>query len=80
MGRMAFALRVMGGYLRRSDKDCPYCGNPRTDFIGVRRLIVQLRKCSACKLMFRWPKELHFLQPAFLSVNVPARRADDGSA
>jgi 2-polyprenyl-3-methyl-5-hydroxy-6-metoxy-1,4-benzoquinol methylase len=57
MGRPAFALRVMGAYLRRADKDCPYCGNPRTDLIGFRRLIVQLRKCSACKLMFRWPKD-----------------------
>lgn len=41
----------------RQNKSCPYCGNPATQRFGKIHLVTELRKCSACNLRFRWPKE-----------------------
>jgi SAM-dependent methyltransferase len=53
--RLAFATRILLNY--GSDKNCPFCQSEKTDLIGRKNLILQLRKCQACSLMFRWPKE-----------------------
>ena len=57
MGRLAFLLRVVGQRIGGQDVDCPYCGQSDTHVIGTKRLVLQLRRCAGCHLMFRWPKD-----------------------
>ncbi len=59
MSRLSFATRILLNY--GSDKNCPFCNSEKTDLVARKNLILQLRKCPACSLMFRWPKEA----PAF---------------
>lgn len=47
----------MQAYLRGQDKSCPYCGHVYSNFIGRKRIVLHLRKCPVCNLMFRWPKD-----------------------
>jgi len=57
MARINFLIRVLSAYLESQDKNCPYCGSEDTWIIGRKRIVLQLRKCSNCSLMFRWPKD-----------------------
>jgi SAM-dependent methyltransferase len=55
VSRLTFATRILLNY--GSDKNCPFCQSQRTALIARKNLILQLRKCKSCGLMFRWPKE-----------------------
>src|SRR5271170_3888073 len=55
MSRLTFAARILLNY--GSDKNCPFCRSTKTDLLERKNLILQLRKCESCGLMFRWPKE-----------------------
>jgi 2-polyprenyl-3-methyl-5-hydroxy-6-metoxy-1,4-benzoquinol methylase len=55
MGRLKFAIRILLNY--GSDKNCPFCQSTKTDLIARKVVILQLRRCKSCGLMFRWPKE-----------------------
>ena len=57
MSKASFLYRVIKAYLRRQDKSCPYCGHVYTKLEGRRRIVLHLRKCPVCNLMFRWPKD-----------------------
>lgn len=57
MGRVAFLLRVVGQGIVRQDTNCPYCGHSQTRVIGKKRIVLQLRRCARCGLMYRWPKD-----------------------
>jgi 2-polyprenyl-3-methyl-5-hydroxy-6-metoxy-1,4-benzoquinol methylase len=65
MSKASFLYRVMKAYMRRQDKSCPYCGYVYSKFVGRRRIVLQLRKCSVCNLMFRWPKDTIELNKEF---------------
>jgi hypothetical protein len=43
--------------LTSADSSCPYCGFDDTRLLQRRRLILDLRRCARCGLMFRWPKD-----------------------
>lgn len=55
--RSSFAWRCIAKRLRRQDTDCPFCDTPDTEFVARKNWLLQLRRCSRCGLMFRWPKE-----------------------
>ena len=55
MGRLQFAIRILLNY--GSDKNCPFCRSTKTDLIARKDVILPLRRCKSCGLMFRWPKE-----------------------
>jgi len=57
MGNTGFLLRVVGQRLLRQDTNCPYCGHSQSTIIGRKRIVLQLRKCAGCALMYRWPKD-----------------------
>lgn len=57
MGNTSFLLRVIGQRLLRQDTNCPYCGHSQSTVIGRKRIVLQLRRCAACALMYRWPKD-----------------------
>ena len=54
----SFALRVLKGRLLNFlDRVCPYCQSSKTVAVGRKYLILQLRKCCACGLKYRFPKD-----------------------
>ncbi len=55
MSRLSFVSRVLLNF--GSDKKCPFCEAPNTELTARKHLILQLRSCKSCGLMFRWPKE-----------------------
>jgi SAM-dependent methyltransferase len=55
MSRLTFVTRILLNYA--SDKNCPFCQSTKTDLIARKNLVLHLRKCQDCGLMFRWPKE-----------------------
>src|SRR5436190_1575962 len=57
MSKASFLLRVLRAYIERQDKRCPYCDNSDSSVTHRKYLILELRKCPACNLMFRWPKD-----------------------
>jgi SAM-dependent methyltransferase len=59
MSRLSFATRMLLSSF--SDKKCPNCDSAHTEMISRKRLILHLRRCKECGIMFRWPKE----DPAF---------------
>jgi 2-polyprenyl-3-methyl-5-hydroxy-6-metoxy-1,4-benzoquinol methylase len=65
MARPGFLLRVIGQRIAGQDIDCPYCGLRDTILIGTKRLLLQLRRCAGCSLMFRWPKDTAELNRRF---------------
>lgn len=52
---LAFYLKMLSKSLQR--KDCPYCNYPDSHVIARRQLILQLRQCPRCQLIFRFPKD-----------------------
>ena len=61
--KAAFTLRVLQNY--GSNKNCPFCGSADTVLVQRRRIILQLRRCQACGLRFRWPKETESFAQAY---------------
>lgn len=57
MSKPSFLFRIIKAYLEGQDKSCPYCSNIDTNLIGRKKIILHLRKCAICNLMFRWPKD-----------------------
>ena len=55
MSRLTFVTRILLNY--GSDKNCPFCHSTKTNLIARKNLVLHLRKCQDCGLMFRWPKE-----------------------
>jgi 2-polyprenyl-3-methyl-5-hydroxy-6-metoxy-1,4-benzoquinol methylase len=54
---LRFLNRMLYKRLTWQDTRCPYCNQPNTSIIGRKHLVLQLRRCTSCKLMFRWPKD-----------------------
>lgn len=52
-------------YLEGQDTRCPYCQSTTTEIVGRKYLVLQLRKCASCNLMFRWPKDTVAVNRAF---------------
>jgi 2-polyprenyl-3-methyl-5-hydroxy-6-metoxy-1,4-benzoquinol methylase len=57
MGKLAFALNLVRKHATKQDCACPYCGNEQTIILQHKRMIMQLRRCEQCLLMFRYPKD-----------------------
>lgn len=57
VGRVNFLIRSVRAYLYRQPNTCPYCGNSDTKRLQTKKIVLQLRKCSRCQLMFRYPKD-----------------------
>jgi len=57
IARLRFLRRVIASRLARQDYSCPYCANGSSVVIARKRSILDLRRCTHCGLMFRWPKD-----------------------
>jgi SAM-dependent methyltransferase len=56
MARIAFLLSTLGHYLRLQPRTCPYCGSSASEPLGRKKLLLELRRCRQCQLMWRYPK------------------------
>jgi SAM-dependent methyltransferase len=55
MRRLKFLTRILLSYT--TNRRCPYCDSPKTQLVGRKNCVLQLRQCSVCDLRFRWSKE-----------------------
>jgi glycosyltransferase involved in cell wall biosynthesis len=56
--RLAFFARMARGRVgAAADRSCPHCGYRRSSLLGRRKLVLHARRCRACGLIFRWPKD-----------------------
>ncbi|MFQ3598830.1 MAG: class I SAM-dependent methyltransferase [Chloroherpetonaceae bacterium] len=55
--KLSFLYSIVGEYVKGQTTECPYCGSTHTKTIANRRLVIQLKQCDNCGLMFRYPKE-----------------------
>jgi SAM-dependent methyltransferase len=58
MARPQFLIPVVVKRLMGQDQHCPHCGGSETTHVGTKHLLLQLRRCGRCGLMFRWPKDV----------------------
>jgi len=52
-----FALWCVGRMLAGQPRTCPYCDNAASELVGREKLILALRRCTGCGLLFRTPKD-----------------------
>jgi 2-polyprenyl-3-methyl-5-hydroxy-6-metoxy-1,4-benzoquinol methylase len=57
VGRVNFLLQSTRKIITGQNANCPYCGSASTRLVQRKKLIIQLRKCQACSLQFRYPKD-----------------------
>lgn len=65
VGRIRFLIRVLAERLNRQARTCPYCGSPSSGLIGKKKMVLELRRCNRCQLMYRWPKDTPRLNHRF---------------
>ncbi len=58
MSKLTYLAQVVKAYFDvQMDETCPFCHHTQAKVLGRKYLVVQLRKCEKCGLMFRFPKE-----------------------
>lgn len=57
MRRLRFSGSLLAKRLTFRDASCPYCRGQNTETIARKALLMEVRRCSDCGLMFRWPKD-----------------------
>lgn len=58
MPNLKYLTKVAKAYLSVPiDETCPFCHHNEANILGRKYVLVQLRKCLNCGLMFRFPKE-----------------------
>jgi 2-polyprenyl-3-methyl-5-hydroxy-6-metoxy-1,4-benzoquinol methylase len=57
MSKLAFLIFILDKYLRNQSRDCPHCGSKNTILKQRKKLLLQLRECQDCFLMYRYPKD-----------------------
>ena len=57
MATLSFGFKTLARILALQPRDCPYCGASDTEFLGRKKILLELRRCPKCLLMFRYPKE-----------------------
>jgi SAM-dependent methyltransferase len=57
MARWRYLIPVLVKRMSLQDTNCPHCGDRSTILIGRKHIVLELRKCASCGLLFRWPKD-----------------------
>jgi len=57
MARVAFLLKTLDRYLRFQSRSCPYCASLDSELLGRKKILLELRRCRLCHLMYRYPKD-----------------------
>ncbi len=75
MSRSQFLLKTLLKYATFQSAACPYCRSGQTTIVQWKNRIWQLRRCDACSLNFRFPKDdslenINFYQKKYRQENV----------
>lgn len=57
MARLQFGISVLTRILQGQSRSCPYCNSNDGRLLARKKLLLELRKCGSCGLMFRYPKD-----------------------
>ncbi|EFA71930.1 hypothetical protein CRD_02448 [Raphidiopsis brookii D9] len=57
MSKLSFLIFILDKYLRNQSRDCPHCGSENTILKQRKKLLLELRECQDCFLMYRYPKD-----------------------
>jgi SAM-dependent methyltransferase len=81
MSNAAFAVRVLQNY--GSDKNCPFCDSADTVLMERKKVILHLRRCQSCGLMYRWPKSTasfaeRYYQDDYAEANITTEMPEAG--
>lgn len=57
MASIAFGIRCLREIVAGQPRDCPYCGSASTTLLQRKKVLLELRHCENCNLMFRYPKD-----------------------
>ncbi|QOV23339.1 class I SAM-dependent methyltransferase [Anabaenopsis elenkinii] len=57
MSKLSFLIFILDKYLRNQSRDCPHCGSKNTILKQRKKLLIELRECQDCFLMYRYPKD-----------------------
>jgi len=57
MASIGFLLRVLRQRLIGQERSCPYCRCANAILVGRKKIVLELQRCDACGLMYRWPKD-----------------------
>jgi 2-polyprenyl-3-methyl-5-hydroxy-6-metoxy-1,4-benzoquinol methylase len=78
--------RMVASRLAWAEGSCPYCQSAETRVLGRKHLLLHLRRCARCGLMFRWPKDTvednrRFYQASYRQslVDEAARASEDST-
>ncbi len=53
-----FLLRILRHRLNRQPRVCPYCGGSAyLKLLRRKKIVLDILKCEACRLVFRWPTD-----------------------
>ena len=53
-----FLLRILRHRLNRQPRVCPYCsGSAHLKLLRRKKIVLDILKCEACRLVFRWPTD-----------------------
>ncbi len=55
--RLRFATRLVAARATRRSAKCPYCGGRRWNIVATKFILLEVRRCLACGLMYRFPQE-----------------------
>jgi 2-polyprenyl-3-methyl-5-hydroxy-6-metoxy-1,4-benzoquinol methylase len=65
MANVRFLSRIVAARFARQLKGCPNCGCSTGKLVGRKHLLLELRQCARCGLMFRWPKDTAVFAESF---------------
>ena len=57
MARIQFLWKSLARHVRLQPRSCPYCGVLDSDLLGRKKLVLELRRCRRCHLIYRYPKD-----------------------
>jgi SAM-dependent methyltransferase len=57
IAKAKFMCRMAADRLLLRSQSCPYCESDDTRLVKRKYLLIDLRRCARCGIMFRWPKD-----------------------
>ena len=85
MARTAFLLSTLHRLAAGQPQSCPYCSSANTVLLQRKKVLLELRRCQDCFLMYRYPKDnartnlayyqTHYRQGMTTEVPTPAELA-----
>ncbi|MEL6457009.1 MAG: class I SAM-dependent methyltransferase [Cyanobacteria bacterium J06621_15] len=84
MTKLTFLSSVVSKHIRGQNRHCPHCESEKTILLQRKKLLLELRQCQDCFLMYRYPKDgivdnVDFYQSDYqegITTDVPSTEAE----